>query len=168
MERRLQRLNWMTIQRLVPAECDTVILPVGTLEAHGSACVGTDNVIPETIADGIADRIGALVVGRDDQVRKLADTSRRIFPHSGMRTDPLFVDTASRSVAPPKVGKSLSRRDLHTVLSVLYMPWARALYRGLVEAALCPSVEETGLGRSSMMQVTIRMSQWSRGATVTA
>jgi creatinine amidohydrolase len=39
----------------------TVILPVGTVEAHGSACLGTDNFIPETIAIDIADRINALV-----------------------------------------------------------------------------------------------------------
>lgn len=51
----------MTFRELVPEKIDTVILPVGTIEGHGSACIGTDNLIPETIADGIADRINALV-----------------------------------------------------------------------------------------------------------
>lgn len=37
------------------------MLPVGTIEAHGSACLGTDNLIPETIALGIAERLNALV-----------------------------------------------------------------------------------------------------------
>jgi creatinine amidohydrolase len=61
MERRLQHLNWLTVRDLVPEEIDTVILPVGTVEAHGSACLGTDNFIPEAIANDIAERINALV-----------------------------------------------------------------------------------------------------------
>ncbi len=61
MERELQKLSWLTIQKLVPSEIDTIIFPVGTVEAHGSACIGTDNYIPETIAQGIAERINSLV-----------------------------------------------------------------------------------------------------------
>ncbi len=61
MERRLQKLNWMTVRDLVPGKIDTVLFPVGTVEAHGSACLGTDNYIPETIADGLAERLNALV-----------------------------------------------------------------------------------------------------------
>ncbi|RME29732.1 MAG: creatininase family protein, partial [Candidatus Zixiibacteriota bacterium] len=49
MERELQRLNWLTVQKLVPKEINTVIFPVGTVEAHGSSCLGTDNFIPETL-----------------------------------------------------------------------------------------------------------------------
>ena len=61
MERVLQKLNWMNLRKLVPADIDTAILPVGTVEAHGSACVGTDNIIPETIAEGIAEKLNALI-----------------------------------------------------------------------------------------------------------
>ncbi|MEA3296486.1 MAG: creatininase family protein [candidate division Zixibacteria bacterium] len=61
MERQLQRLNWLTVRKLVPAKTDTVILPVGTVEGHGSSCLGTDNFIPETISGGIAERINALI-----------------------------------------------------------------------------------------------------------
>jgi creatinine amidohydrolase len=61
MERHLQKLNWLTVRQLVPAEIDTIILTVGTVEAHGAACLGTDNFIPESIADGIAKRINALI-----------------------------------------------------------------------------------------------------------
>ena len=61
MERQLQKLNWPTINELVPGQVNTVILPVGTVEAHGTACVGTDNYIPETLAEGIAERINALI-----------------------------------------------------------------------------------------------------------
>lgn len=61
MTRELQKLNWLQVKKLVPDSIDTIILPVGTVEAHGSACIGTDNFIPETIALGIAERIKALV-----------------------------------------------------------------------------------------------------------
>ncbi len=61
MERRLQHLNFLKVKALVPDKIDTVILPVGTVEAHGCACIGTDNFIPEAIANGIAERINALV-----------------------------------------------------------------------------------------------------------
>ncbi|UCE25808.1 MAG: creatininase family protein [Candidatus Zixiibacteriota bacterium] len=62
MQRHLQKLNTLQIQKLVPSEIDTAILPVGTVEAHGASCLGTDNLIPENIAAGIAERINALIV----------------------------------------------------------------------------------------------------------
>ena len=61
MERQLQRLTWLRVRELVPDKIDTVLLPVGTLEAHGSACLGTDNFIPETIAAGMAERLSAVI-----------------------------------------------------------------------------------------------------------
>ena len=61
MERELQKLSWLKIKKLVPSEIDTIIFPVGTVEAHGSSCIGTDNYIPETISAGIAERINALI-----------------------------------------------------------------------------------------------------------
>ena len=61
MKRQLQKLNWLQVKDLVPGKINTIILPVGTVEAHGSACLGTDNFIPETIADGIAERLNALI-----------------------------------------------------------------------------------------------------------
>jgi len=61
VERRLQRLSWLRIRELVPAEIDTAVLPVGTVEAHGAACLGTDIYIPEDIAGHIAERLNALV-----------------------------------------------------------------------------------------------------------
>ncbi|MEW6049973.1 MAG: creatininase family protein [Candidatus Zixiibacteriota bacterium] len=61
MERRLHHLSWLKVRELVPATITTVILPVGTVEAHGSACLGTDIFIPEVIAGGIGERLNALV-----------------------------------------------------------------------------------------------------------
>ncbi|MEA1981292.1 MAG: creatininase family protein [candidate division Zixibacteria bacterium] len=61
MERQLQKLHWQKIKELVPDKINTVILPVGTIEGHGSSCIGTDNYIPEDISLGIADRINSIV-----------------------------------------------------------------------------------------------------------
>ncbi|MBI5266410.1 MAG: creatininase family protein [candidate division Zixibacteria bacterium] len=61
MERQLSRLTWRQVQNLVPSDIDTIILPVGTIEAHGVTALGTDCIIPEDLALGIADRLNALV-----------------------------------------------------------------------------------------------------------
>jgi creatinine amidohydrolase len=61
MERHLQHLNWMTVRKLIPSEIDTVLFPVGTIEAHGSACIGTDNLIPSLLAEDIANRLNAII-----------------------------------------------------------------------------------------------------------
>ena len=62
MERQISRLTWQQVQSLVPSGIDTVILPVGTIEAHGVAALGTDCIIPEDIAFGIAERLNALIL----------------------------------------------------------------------------------------------------------
>ena len=61
MQRELAKLTWKRVKELVPYEIDTIILPVGTLEAHGAAALGTDNYIPESIAEHLADKINALI-----------------------------------------------------------------------------------------------------------
>lgn len=61
MERELQRLTWKNIKELVADKIDTVIFPVGTVEAHGAAAIGTDNIIPQSLAEYLADKINALI-----------------------------------------------------------------------------------------------------------
>lgn len=61
MERELQRLTWTKVKALVPDKIKTVLLPVGTVEAHGAAALGTDNFIPEAIARANAERLNALI-----------------------------------------------------------------------------------------------------------
>ncbi len=61
MERQFQRLSWKHIKELVPGKIDTLIFPVGTVEAHGAMALGTDNFIPESIANHLADKINALI-----------------------------------------------------------------------------------------------------------
>ena len=61
MERKLHRLSWKNIKELVPDKTDALIFPVGTVEAHGTSALGTDNFIPESIAEYLADKINALI-----------------------------------------------------------------------------------------------------------
>lgn len=60
-ERRIDRMNWMELGEWVPREIETVLVPVGTLEAHGILSLGTDNEIPARLAEAIAGRLNALV-----------------------------------------------------------------------------------------------------------
>ncbi|MCX6842815.1 MAG: creatininase family protein [candidate division WOR-3 bacterium] len=59
--RKLEELNWMEFKRLVPKKTDAVLLPVGTIEAHGVTGLGTDNQIPLSICGRIADKVNALI-----------------------------------------------------------------------------------------------------------
>ncbi len=60
-ERRLARLNWMEMGEWVPRDISTVLVPVGTLEAHGILSLGTDNEIPARLAEAVAERLNALI-----------------------------------------------------------------------------------------------------------
>ncbi|MFH0990422.1 MAG: creatininase family protein [bacterium] len=59
--RELSDLNWMEIRQLVPSRISTVILPTGTLEAHGVINNGADIIAPQAIAQTIAAEVNALV-----------------------------------------------------------------------------------------------------------
>jgi creatinine amidohydrolase len=56
-----EELNWAEFEKLVPDKYDTAILPVGTIEAHGVAPLGTDNLIPMEMARRIADDLNAII-----------------------------------------------------------------------------------------------------------
>jgi creatinine amidohydrolase len=56
-----EELNWAEFEKLVPEKYNTAILPVGTIEAHGVAPLGTDNLIPMEMAKRIADDLGAII-----------------------------------------------------------------------------------------------------------
>jgi creatinine amidohydrolase len=60
MERRLERMNWKQFKKTVPQRCDTVLLPVGTIEAHGPGALGTDCLIPTSLADRLCRPLNAL------------------------------------------------------------------------------------------------------------
>ncbi len=59
--RSLDELNWMEVGRLVPDSITTVLLPVGTLEAHGVVNNGADNTVPESLAVHLAPLVDALI-----------------------------------------------------------------------------------------------------------
>jgi len=60
-ERRIARINWMEFAEIVPREVHTVLLPIGTLEAHGITSLGTDNEIPTRLSEAMAERLNAAV-----------------------------------------------------------------------------------------------------------
>ena len=51
----------MELQRWVPEKINTVLLPLGTLEAHGVIPNGTDIIIPVALAREIAPRVNAMI-----------------------------------------------------------------------------------------------------------
>lgn len=61
MELRWDRLNWKDLQKLRESGYAGVVLPVGTIEAHGIIPLGTDNIIPENIARRVAPDLSLLV-----------------------------------------------------------------------------------------------------------
>jgi creatinine amidohydrolase len=54
-------LNWMEFRDLVPAKTDTVLLPTGTIEAHGVINNGADNTAPLALSRALAPRLNALI-----------------------------------------------------------------------------------------------------------
>ncbi len=61
MELRWDRLTWQDFGKLQQEGIDCAILPIGTIEAHGVIALGTDCIIPETIANRIAPEIKAFI-----------------------------------------------------------------------------------------------------------
>jgi len=59
--REMERINWMEFRESVPAKINTVLLPLGTLEAHGVAANGTDILAPVAMARAIAARVNAMI-----------------------------------------------------------------------------------------------------------
>ena len=59
--REMERITWMEFGHFVPAKVSTVLLPLGTMEAHGVAPNGTDILAPVALARSIAARVNAMV-----------------------------------------------------------------------------------------------------------
>lgn len=57
----MQNYCWMRFAAIVPGITDRVILPIGTVEAHGAVAIGTDNFIPANVAELIWDKCNALI-----------------------------------------------------------------------------------------------------------
>lgn len=59
--RRLVEMNWMEVAEVVPSQTETVLLAVGTLEAHGVTTSGADILVPDSLAGRLARRLNALI-----------------------------------------------------------------------------------------------------------
>ena len=59
--REMNDIDWMEFRQLVPSSIQTVLLPTGTLEAHGVINNGADNTAPIAIARAMAPKVGAMV-----------------------------------------------------------------------------------------------------------
>ncbi len=59
--REMADLNWMEFREVVPAKVQTILLPTGTMEAHGVANNGADITAPVALARAMAPRVNALV-----------------------------------------------------------------------------------------------------------
>ena len=57
----MQNYCWMRLAEIIPEVTDRVILPMGTVEAHGACAIGTDNFIPENLSELIWEDVNALV-----------------------------------------------------------------------------------------------------------
>ena len=57
----LQQYSWMRLATIVPEVTDQIILPVGTVESHGACPIGTDNYIPENLAEHVWTDVNTLV-----------------------------------------------------------------------------------------------------------
>jgi creatinine amidohydrolase len=62
MERHIERLTYVDVKKLIERGLDSVILPIGTVEAHGPHLpLGTDIMIPVSITERLADEIDSLI-----------------------------------------------------------------------------------------------------------
>jgi len=57
----MERINWMEFREWVPAKIEVVLLPLGTIEAHGVTANGTDIIAPVAMAKEIAPRVNAMI-----------------------------------------------------------------------------------------------------------
>lgn len=57
----MERITWTEFGELIPSRIQTVLLPLGTLEAHGAIANGTDIIAPVAIARAISDRVNAMI-----------------------------------------------------------------------------------------------------------
>ncbi len=59
--REMNLLGWQEFAELVPEHIETVLIPTGTLEAHGVLPNGSDNLAPKAMAGALAERLDALI-----------------------------------------------------------------------------------------------------------
>jgi creatinine amidohydrolase len=95
--RKLEELNWMEFKRFVPKKTDAVLVPVGTIEAHGVTGLGTDNQVPASICDRVAGNVNALIAPAVNY-----GITKSLLPYPGSVT--VLPDTFERYVSEVALG----------------------------------------------------------------
>lgn len=57
----MQDYCWMRLAEIVSEVTDRIILPIGTVESHGTCAIGADNIIPQNLAELIWERCNTLI-----------------------------------------------------------------------------------------------------------
>jgi creatinine amidohydrolase len=78
---RLAELNWKEFRDLVPEKHDAVVIPIGTVEAHGGIPLGTDIIIPEYLAERLGERLGLVIAPTVNY-----GVTRTLLPYPGSHT----------------------------------------------------------------------------------
>jgi creatinine amidohydrolase len=107
--RHLTDLNWMEVGELVPGRISTVLLPVGTLEAHGVTANGADILVPDSMALRLAARLDALVA---PTINYGVNTALDEYPGTFGVTEELLEATAEQ------VMRGLVRTGLSTIIVI--------------------------------------------------
>ena len=105
--RRIADLTWQVFSELVPSRIDRVLVPVGTMEAHGVLPLGTDVWIPERLAERLADPLGALIA---PAIPYGITSSLLAYPGSMTLSRSTFVDLVTQ------VGSELHRNGFQTLI----------------------------------------------------
>lgn len=100
-------LTWQTFRDLVPGRIDRVLVPVGTMEAHGLLPLGADTLIPERLAERLAGPLDALVA---PALPYGLTSSLLRYPGSMTLERSTFVEVATQ------VGRELLRNGFRTVI----------------------------------------------------
>jgi len=74
-------LCWKEFRDLVPAKYDAVVIPIGTVEAHGGIPLGTDIIIPEYLAERLAATLDLVVAPTVNY-----GVTRTLLPYPGSHT----------------------------------------------------------------------------------
>jgi len=106
MERHIKNLNWMEFGDLVK-KIKGVILPIGTMEAHGCTNLGTDITIPEYQAEYLAEKLDLLIAPSINY-----GITRTLLPYSGSMT----VTQESFIAYVSEISQSLIRNGFEWIL----------------------------------------------------
>jgi len=81
MDRQIKNLTHHDFSKIVPKKIDAVLLPIGTIEAHGCTNLGTDITIPEFLCEKLAEKMNMLIAPTISY-----GITRTLLPYTGSMT----------------------------------------------------------------------------------